>query len=86
MIQLGTYSSPQKLENAWQARVKRYPQLRGLPKVVAPYRAADNKTYYRLHVMTAARAQSDWLCRKIRAGWRTCGVLRPASTARNASG
>lgn len=76
MIELGTYSSEAKLERGWQSRLRSYPQLQGLPKVIAPYKAKNDKVYYRLHVMTTARAQSDWLCRKIRRDWRRCTVLR----------
>lgn len=81
MINLGTYSSAERLERAYAYRARRYPQLRNLPRITAPYKAANGKIYYRLHVMTAARGQSDWLCRKIRSEWRTCRVLRPASAA-----
>lgn len=77
MVQLGTYPSRDRLDRAWAYRVQRYPQLRGLPKVVVPYRTSTGATRYRLQAMTAAPAQASWLCRRLRADWRSCAVLRP---------
>ena len=76
MIHTGTYSSQAKTTRAWQSVLRRYPQTRGLPKVVVPYRANDGKYYYRLMFMTTAAAQSQWLCRKMRSHWRRCSVVR----------
>ncbi len=64
-------------ERAWAYRVQRYPQLRGLPRVVVPYRTSTGQTRYQLQAMTAAPAQANGLCRKLRADWRSCAVLRP---------
>ena len=80
MIQLGTYSTRARLDRAWSYRLQRYPQLRGLPKVVVPYRDSYGSTRYRLQAMTVAPQQASWLCRKIRAEWKSCSVLR-AKTA-----
>lgn len=75
MIQIGAYSSFQATDTVWKQALSRYPQLRGLPKIVAPFRASDGRQYYRLQIMTAARAQSLWLCSKMRADRRSCVVL-----------
>ena len=77
MVQLGTYSTRSRLDRAWAYRLQRYPQLRSLPKVVVPYRTATGETRFQLQAMTAAPAQASWLCRKLRAEWRSCSILRP---------
>ena len=69
MIHTGTYSSQAKATRAWQSVLRRYPQTRGLPKVVVPYRATDGKYYYRLMFMTTAAAQPPVV------SWSTTGTM-----------
>ena len=75
IIRLGTYSSLEKNQRAWQSAVQRYPQMRGLPKITGVYRGDDGRLRYPLFIMTTARAQSDWLCREGRRDWRSCRII-----------
>lgn len=75
MIQIGTFSNNRRASSAWQRTVKRYPQVANLPHITSSYRAQNGRTYHRLQIMTTAPAQSQWLCRKMRADGRRCTVL-----------
>lgn len=75
IIRIGVYSTPEKNHKAWQAALQRYPQMRGLPKIIGIYRDRYGRTQYPLYIMTTARAQSDWLCRRMRRAWRSCTVI-----------
>lgn len=75
IIRIGTYSTPAKNHKAWQAALRRYPQIQGLPKVIGVYRDKNGKARYPLYIMTTARAQSDWLCRRMKRDWRRCVVI-----------
>ena len=75
MIQIGTYSNARRANAAWQKTARRYPQVAGLPRITSPYKDKYGRTYHRLQVMTAAPAQAQWLCRKMRADGRRCTVL-----------
>jgi hypothetical protein len=75
IIRIGTYSTPTKNHKAWQTALRRYPQIHGLPKIIGVYRDKNGRTLYPLYIMTNARAQSDWLCRKMKRDWRRCTVI-----------
>ncbi|HXH52428.1 MAG TPA: hypothetical protein VNH53_03230 [Sphingomicrobium sp.] len=75
VIHIGTYSTPEKNHDAWQSALRRYPQMRGLPKITGVYRAANGRIYYPLYIMTAGHDQSEWLCRRLRRDWRSCTII-----------
>ena len=75
IIRIGTYSTPEKNHKAWQTALRRYPQMQGLPKIIGVYQDKRGRTLYPLYIMTTARAQSDWLCRKMKRDWRRCTVI-----------
>lgn len=75
MIQIGTFSNSRRATAAWQRAARRYPQVAGLPRITSAYKDKYGRTYHRLQIMTTAPAQSQWLCRKMRADGRRCSVL-----------
>lgn len=75
MIQIGTFSNTRRANAAWQKTARRYPQVAGLPRITSAYKDKYGRTYHRLQIMTTAPAQSQWLCRKMRADGRRCSVL-----------
>lgn len=80
VIRLSKYPSPGDAQRGWYALQRTYPQLHGLPTVMVANRAADGRQFYRLHVVTAARAQSDWLCNRLQRDLRHCTVLGAADS------
>lgn len=75
VIQIGVFSSSRRAHDAWLKTLRRYPQTRGLPRISSAYEAKNGRTYHRVQIMTTAPAQSQWLCRKMRADGRRCTVL-----------
>lgn len=75
VIQIGVFSNPRRAHDAWQKTLRRYPQARGLPRINSSYVARNGRTYHRVQIMTTAPAQSQWMCRKMRADGRRCTVL-----------
>lgn len=75
VIQIGAYSNARRADAAWVSALRRYPQMRGLPKIMSAYRASNGKLYHRVQIITTAPAQSQWLCRRLRADGRGCVVL-----------
>lgn len=75
VIQIGVFSSSDRAHKAWLKTLRRYPQTRGLPRISSAYEARNGRTYHRVQIMTTAPAQSQWLCRKMRADGRRCTVL-----------
>lgn len=75
VIQIGTFSTERRADDAWRKTLRRYPQTRGLPRISSAYKASNGRIYHRLQIMTTAPAQSQWLCRRMRADGRRCTVL-----------
>lgn len=79
VIQIGVFSTTRSADAAWTKTLRRYPQVRGLPRISSSYVARNGRTYHRLQIMTTAPAQSQWLCRKMRSHGRRCTVLGSAA-------
>ena len=76
VIQLGAFSTPVRANNAYNARIARYPVLAGMPKVVVPViTKPDGRVLYVLRLGTTSRQQSKTLCRNLRASGDHCLVI-----------
>ena len=75
VIRLSKYSSRDDARLGWQSLQRNYPQLVGLPNVTVANRDARGRLFYRLHIVTTAKAQSEWLCNRLQRDLRHCTVL-----------
>lgn len=75
VIRLSKYSSRDDVRLGWQSLQRNYPQLVGLPDVTVANRDARGRLFYRLHIVTTAKAQSEWLCNRLQRDLRHCTVL-----------
>lgn len=79
VIQIGVFPTERRADDAWRKTLRRYPQTQGLPRISSAYRSDNGRTYYRVQIMTTAPAQSQWLCRRMRADRRRCIVVGSAA-------
>ncbi|HVL29762.1 MAG TPA: hypothetical protein VM326_03485 [Sphingomicrobium sp.] len=76
VIQLGAFSTAARANNAYSARVARYPILATMPRVVVPIiTKPDGRVLYALRLGTTSRQQSRIVCRNLRASGDHCLVI-----------
>ena len=76
VIQLGAFSTATRANNAYSARIARYPLLAKMPKVVVPVvTKPDGRILYVLRLGTTSRQQSKTVCRNLRRSGDHCLVI-----------
>ena len=76
VIQLGAFSTSARANNAYYARIARYPLLARMPKVVVPVvTKPDGRVLYVLRLGTTSRQQSKTVCRNLRVSGDHCLVI-----------
>ncbi len=71
LVQLGSFSSPESAERAWEIYRKRYPELQEFQKTITPAEVRGKK-YWRVAAAGYDRGSANSMCSNVKSGGRGC--------------